>query len=140
MLIVSAQMCMAINLYKECRGTSDKECQLINQVVINRMQQTDQDACSVIFEKGQFSWTRNTPQKLEFKSYKEMIAYYKINEPEQLVRAFSNVEKSQKNNTNLKTANITHYYDKSLKKQPIWAKNMTVAYDTKHFVFCNTRT
>lgn len=138
MLVVSAQMCMAINLYKECRGTSDKECQLINQVVINRMQKTNQDACSVIFEKGQFSWTRSTQKKLKFNSYQEMISYYKINEPEQLIRAFSNVEKSQINNEQSnKSVDMTHYYDKSLKLQPKWAKKMTVAYSTKHFVFYN---
>lgn len=140
MLIVSAQMCMAINLYKECRGTSDKECQLINQVVINRMQKTSQDACSVIFEKDQFSWTRNTPKKLKFNSYQEMTSYYKINEPEQLMRAFSNVEKSHINNDEQSNQSVgmTHYYDKSLKAQPKWAKKMTIAYNTKHFVFCNT--
>lgn len=138
MLVVSAQMCMAINLYKECRGTSDKECQLVNQVVINRMQKTNQDACSVVFEKGQFSWTKNTPKKLKFNSYQEMTSYYKITEPEQLIRSFSNVEKSQVNNEQSnKSVDMTHYYDKSLKTQPKWAKKMTVAYNTKHFVFYN---
>lgn len=141
MLVVSAQMCMAINLYKECRGTSDKECQLINRVVINRMQQSNKDACSVIFEKGQFSWTRKTPKKLEFNDYSEMVRYYKIKEPQELMRAFDNVDKLQ-NEYNQDSAtttqkNMTYYYDKSLHKRPKWARTMTVAYRTKHFVFCS---
>lgn len=133
MLTVSASMCMAINLYKECRGTSDKECQLINRVVINRMQQTGQSACSVIFDKGQFSWTRKTKKKLEFANYQEMVSYYKIKETAQLSRAFDNVEKSEQlTNT---SDNLTFYYDKSIVK-PKWAYKMNVAYKTKHFVFC----
>ena len=137
MLIVSAQLCMAINLYKECRGTSDKECQLINRVVINRMQQSNQDACSVIFEKNQFSWTKKTPKKLQFENYQEMTSYYKIYEADQLARAFDNVDKSQNDNSSIQTSasNMTHYADRSLHNQPKWAHRMQVAYQTKYFVF-----
>lgn len=137
MLVVSAHLCMAINLYKECRGTSDKECQLINRVVINRMHDNNQDACSVIFAKGQFSWTRKTPQKLQFDNYQEMINYYKVYDSAQLMRAFNNVDKSQDENNNLKTAdNMLFYYDRTLKVKPRWAHKMQVAYATKNFVFC----
>jgi hypothetical protein len=137
MLIVSAHLCMAINLYKECRGASDKECQLINRVVINRIHDSAQDACSVIFQKNQFSWTRSLPKKLQFASYRTMIAYYKIKDSAQLIRAFYNVDKSQDKNSTLKTAaNMIHFYDKSM-SQPRWARNMTVAYRTKNFVFFN---
>lgn len=141
MLVVSAQMCMAINLYKECRGTSDSECQLINRVVLNRMHQTGQDACSVVFEKGQFSWTRKTHKRLEFDDYNEMVRYYNIKEPDQLVRAFDNVDKSQEEDSVAakSSQNMTYYYDKSLQKQPKWAKRMAVAYRTKHFIFCNAK-
>ena len=62
MLIVSAHLCMAINLYKECRGASDKECQLINRVVINRMHETNQDACSVILKKSIQFGLRKAPR------------------------------------------------------------------------------
>jgi spore germination cell wall hydrolase CwlJ-like protein len=128
---------MAINLYKECRGTSDKECQLINRVVINRMQQSNQDACSVIFEKNQFSWTKKTPKKLQFENYQEMTSYYKIYEADQLARAFDNVDKSQNDNSSIQTtaSNMTHYADRSLHNQPKWAHRMQVAYQTKYFVF-----
>lgn len=140
MLVVSMQMCMSINLYKECRGTSDKECQLINRVVVNRMQQTNKDACSVIFDKGQFSWTRKTPKKLEFNDYNEMAKYYNIKEPSQLMRAFDNVDKSLADDSDTAEQapkNMTFYYDKSLASQPKWARRMTVAYKTRHFIFCN---
>ena len=138
MLVVSAHLCMAINLYKECRGTSDKECQLINRVVINRMHETNQNACSVVFAKNQFSWTRRTPKKLQFNSYKEMISYYKLYESPQLMRAFDNVDKSQAESSNLKTAdNMLYYYDRTLHVKPNWAHKMQVAYSTKNFVFCN---
>lgn len=141
MLVVSAHLCMAINLYKECRGTSDKECQLINRVVINRMHQTNQDACSVVFAKGQFSWTKRTPKKLEFNDYQEMVSYYNIKETDQLMRAFDNVDKSQDESGDLKTSsNMTYYYDKTLRSQPKWAHRMQVAYRTQHFVFCNAKT
>ncbi len=137
MLIVSAHLCMAINLYKECRGASDKECQLINRVVINRIHDSKQDACSVIFQKNQFSWTKFAPKKLQFASYRAMISYYKIKDSGQLRRAFNNVDKSQDENNPLRTAaNMIHFYDKSVSR-PRWARNMTVAYNTKNFIFYN---
>ncbi len=136
-LVVSAQLCMAINLYKECRGASDKECQLINRVVINRMHDTGQSACDVIFEKNQFSWTRQTPKKLNFTSYSQMINYYKLKDSVQLVRAFYNVNKSQEDASfqNISQA-MTHYYDKSIER-PRWARDMQVAFQTKNFIFFN---
>jgi len=137
MLVVTANLCMAINLYKECRSASDKECQLVNRVVINRMHDTNQDACNVVFAKNQFSWTNATPKKLKFKSYSDMIAYYKLNDTAQLIRAFDNVNKSENGNNSLHTAsNMTHYYDKSI-AQPKWAQRMQVAYRTKNFIFYN---
>ena len=135
MLVVSAQLCMAINLYKECRGASDRECQLVNRVVINRMHETHKDACRVIFAKNQFSWTKKTPQKLKFNSYDQMVSYYKLRDSTQLVRAFNNVSKS-KQNKNYVSNTMTHYYDKSI-SQPKWAYKMQVAYQTKNFIFYN---
>ncbi len=139
MLVLTAQMCMAINLYKECRGTSDKECQMINTVVLNRVHQNDSDACSEIFKSGQFSWTRKKPQKLEFASYNDMVKYYNVTEAGQLARAFDNVNTSLANYqepTNSKS--MTYYYDKSLSNNPPkWANRMTVAYKSKHLVFFN---
>ena len=139
MLVLTAQMCMAINLYKECRGTSDHECQMINNVVLNRAYKNNNDACEEIFRPGQFSWTKKTPQKLEFTDYDDMVAYYKINEAGQLARAFDNVNKSIASfsapNTN-KT--MTFYYDNTISgNPPAWAKRMSVAYKSKHFIFFN---
>lgn len=134
MLVVTAHLCMAINLYKECRGASDRECQLVNRVVMNRMRETDEDACSVIFDKNQFSWTKHNPEKLQFASYNEMIDYYKLNDSVQLMRAFDNVDKSLDGDNDLKTsARMTHYYDRSIR--PAWAKGMQIAYRTKNFIF-----
>jgi hypothetical protein len=127
---------MAINLYKECRGASDKECQLINRVVINRMHSTNKDACSIIFEKNQFSWTKRYPKNLNFASYDDMIAYYRLNDSVQLMRAFDNVDKSRDEQSTLKTSiKMNHYYDRSI--HPKWARKMPIAYRTKYFVFLN---
>ena len=105
------------------------------------MHQTNQDACSVVFAKGQFSWTKRTPKKLEFNDYQEMVSYYNIKETDQLMRAFDNVDKSQDESSDLKTSsNMTYYYDKTLRSQPKWAHRMQVAYRTQHFVFCNAKT
>lgn len=137
MLVVTANLCMAINLYKECRSASDKECQLVNRVVINRMHETKQGACNVIFARNQFSWTNQTRKRLNFKNYSEMIAYYKISDTTQLVRAFDNVIKSQDNQQALLVSrNMTYYYDKSI-STPKWAQHMQVAYRTKNFIFYN---
>ncbi|TXI93440.1 MAG: hypothetical protein E6Q33_03475 [Neisseriales bacterium] len=137
MLVVTANLCMAINLYKECRSASDTECQLINRVVINRMHDTNQDACNVVFAKNQFSWTNTTPKKLKFKNYSEMIAYYKLSDTAQLIRAFDNVNQSEDGSSKLKISDsMTHYYDKSI-SQPKWAQRMQVAYKTKNFIFYN---
>jgi hypothetical protein len=134
MLLVTASLCMAINLYKECRGASDKECQLVNRVVMN---DTNQSACSVIFAKNQFSWTKSTPEKLQFKSYSDMLAYYKIGDNAQLIRAFKNMNNSEDKDNQLKVSdNMIYYYDKSIAK-PKWAQRMQVAYSTKKFIFYN---
>lgn len=136
MLIVSAHLCMAINLYKECRGASDRECQLINRVVINRMQDNDHDACETIFAKKQFSWTKKTAKKLQFANYHDMVHYYQLNDSTQLIRAFYNVDKSLDNNNPLKTSStMIHFYDRSI--TPKWATSMEVAYRTKYFIFLN---
>ncbi|AUR51489.1 cell wall hydrolase [Aquella oligotrophica] len=137
MLVVTASLCMAINLYKECRSASDKECQLVNRVVINRMHDSHKTACDIIFAKNQFSWTNSTQKKLQFNSYNDMLAYYKIDDSTQLVRAFENINKSQDQSNQFKTPdNMIYYYDKSI-VQPRWAQHMQVAYKTKKFIFYN---
>lgn len=137
MFLVSPTLCMAINLYQECRSASDKECQLINRVVINRMHDTGRDACNVIFEKNQFSWTRNFPEKLQFNSYSEMLAYYKLKNSAQLIRAFNNVYTSEEDSKDIKiSSKMRHYNDLSI-GTPSWAKYMHVAFRTQKFVFYN---
>ncbi len=52
--------CLAKNIYYEARGESDKGKYAVAQVVINRMKSNKypKKVCQVIYQKGQFSWTK----------------------------------------------------------------------------------
>lgn len=72
--------CLANAIYFEARGVSESEKELVGEVVLNRVKDSDfpSSICKVVYEKNnfngktvyQFSWTKNKNIKiLEKKSY-----------------------------------------------------------------------
>ncbi len=58
MLIKSAILCLALNVYFESRGEHIQGQHAVAHVTLNRVKQNKSDICTEVFKKGQFSWTR----------------------------------------------------------------------------------
>jgi spore germination cell wall hydrolase CwlJ-like protein len=58
MLIKSAILCLALNIYFESRGEHIQGQYAVAHVTLNRVKQNKSDICTEVFKKGQFSWTR----------------------------------------------------------------------------------
>ena len=74
-------LCLAMTVFKEARSEPKKAQYAVLEVVHNRSispKFPNNDYCSVIKSKGQFSWFKNhksmTPPKFELESWKESIA------------------------------------------------------------------
>lgn len=57
---MSSLMCMALAIYMEARGEPLRGKQAVAEVVNNRSLAWNRDTCGVVFQRGQFSWTRHT--------------------------------------------------------------------------------
>lgn len=53
-------MCMALAIYMEAQGEPLRGKQAVAEVVNNRSLAWGRDTCDVVFQRGQFSWTRHT--------------------------------------------------------------------------------
>jgi len=58
MLIKSALLCLALNVYYESRGEPLQGQYAVAHVTLNRVKQNHSDICTEVFKRGQFSWTR----------------------------------------------------------------------------------
>jgi len=56
-------MCLALNVYSESRGEPVDGQIAVAQVTMNRADQAEEKVCDVVFQKGQFSWTRDVVQR-----------------------------------------------------------------------------
>lgn len=68
--------CLAEAIYREARGESLVGQLAVAQTIINRKNHPNfpDSICKVVFQKNQFSWTKN------FKQYKATIYYYLVAE------------------------------------------------------------
>lgn len=68
--------CMARNTYFEARGESKKGMEAVNHVVMNRTKDRKfpSTPCKVIYQKGQFSWTRSPRPITNRRKYEEAKA------------------------------------------------------------------
>lgn len=57
MLIATAAMCLALNLYHEARGEPVMGRYAVALVTMNRAKQDDETVCREVFRPKQFSWT-----------------------------------------------------------------------------------
>jgi spore germination cell wall hydrolase CwlJ-like protein len=57
MLIKSALLCLALNVYFEARGEPIQGQYAVAHVTLNRVKENKSDICSEVFKKNQFSWT-----------------------------------------------------------------------------------
>ena len=52
-------MCTALAVYKEARGISEREQSLVALTILNREKVSNQTACQVIAQNGQFPWVKH---------------------------------------------------------------------------------
>jgi N-acetylmuramoyl-L-alanine amidase len=57
-------LCLALGLYYEARGESIEGQRAVGHVILNRIRQTGDPACRVVWKHGQFSWTREAVYRL----------------------------------------------------------------------------
>lgn len=62
---VADRNCLIVTLYYEAGGEGAKGLAAVGHVVLNRLDDRPPDTtiCDVIYEKGQFGWTRKVPRK-----------------------------------------------------------------------------
>ena len=83
-VISVATACLALSVYFESRNQSDIGQQYVAHVVVNRSE--NNDMCSVVFEKNQFSWTNNIKHSGE-PAVMIKSAIKKIDEPKQWIKS-----------------------------------------------------
>lgn len=67
-MIESALLCLALNVYYESRGEPSMGQYAVAVVTLNRADYQAERVCSVVTQKGQFSWTLDPKKKLRFKN------------------------------------------------------------------------
>lgn len=60
MIIKSAILCLALNVYFEARGEPIQGQYAVAHVTLNRVQENNSDVCTEVFKPNQFSWTKHT--------------------------------------------------------------------------------
>lgn len=60
MLVSSAMICLALNIYHEARGEPEVGRQAVAMVTLNRAGYDHSKVCDVVFEPHQMSWTTGT--------------------------------------------------------------------------------
>lgn len=55
--------CLAIAMHKEARGEGREGMLLVGNVVLNRANKHKNGVCSVVYEKGQFSWAKGKKER-----------------------------------------------------------------------------
>ena len=69
MILESAIMCLALNVYWESRGEPTSGQHAVAQVTLNRADWNNEKVCEVVLKRKQFSWTNGLVAKRGGHSY-----------------------------------------------------------------------
>lgn len=131
MIITSALAC-AIVVYKESRGASLSEQILVARVIQNRAVAHNMSVVDTVYQPNQFKSLTGLKKGLKFVSYKQLLAYYKINDVNSFAMAGLACEFAKQSD-----ARYNYFTDKSI-APPSWTKAMRKT-KTKHFNFYESR-
>lgn len=95
--------CLATALHYEARGEPLKGKRAVYDTVVNRMLASGRSACSVVMQRGQFSWSKNKP-----------LLKYDLRQQEMMGEVLSHP-------VVLKESGYTHFYSG---RKPAWARGM----------------
>lgn len=106
-------LCMALNLYHEARGEDNSHQWAVIHVVANRAKHSKypSSVCEVIWEKGQFTWTRRA---LEVNLPRERNAWKESQN--KAYKLFTGESKADPTN------GATHFYRSHLR--PVWSNKL----------------
>jgi N-acetylmuramoyl-L-alanine amidase len=120
-MIVSAIICLALNVFYEARGASPIDQQAVAAVALNRSEAEHRSVCHVIREPKQFSWTSQyrvaqprLTNVLERRAWLHSISVARqVMSDKAIRRRFTNVMYYH-----------THYV------RPLWDRHMRIAFAT----------
>ncbi len=124
MIIESALLCLALNVYHESRGEAIFVQQAIAQVTMTRARQDRNKVCKEVFRPYQFSWAN----KLSKESKKNPMRIYakRIKNPNgfEWKRAIMVAKQALAGKLPKTYAGATHFYNYNV-VNPKWSKHLT---------------
>jgi spore germination cell wall hydrolase CwlJ-like protein len=101
---------LALNMYHEARGEGEKGMQMVGEVTLNRVDHPafPDNICDVVYQRGQFSWTR----KGDTTPYEKKMWERSLEIAEKLVRK----------EALLYNTGATHFMSRKIKNPPAWAR------------------
>ena len=124
MILSSAAMCLALNMFYEARNEGIVAQMLVAEVTINRVEDSrfPNSICSVVWQNKQFSWTHDgksdNPEKL---NYPDRVVWAQVKELAQELTENPSV---------LPNTGATHYHATYV--DPYWNKDPKMERVAKH--------
>lgn len=119
MIIASAMMCMALNVYFEARGEPIQGQHAVALVTMNRAKGDPDKVCEVVFKRKQFSWANGKVVRLGQAYFIDIDHEY---EERAMKLARSIARAHLKGWVKDFTGGATHYHARSV--QPRWSYNL----------------
>lgn len=117
-------ICLALNLYHEARGTSNASVMAVGFSTKNRIDKTNEDYCTVIWEKGQYVWTK---RPIHGQMPKDTATWSKIMDMAKSIVTIDSLQDT--------TSGADSFYSSNLPHAPRWAKNSPVRVRVGKLVF-----
>lgn len=119
MILESALLCLALNVFHESRGEPIAVQQAVAQVTMNRAKQDQNNVCKEVFRSHQFSWA-NKISKTDRKDVHKVVAQ-RIKKPngQEWQRSLKIAEQAIQGNFYAKFKGATHFYNIKT-DNPVW--------------------
>lgn len=121
MLLESAVLCLALNVYHEARGEDTIGQYAVAQVTLNRSRDSQRTICQEVFRPAQFSWTNGLEVRATRKGW-VVADVAKPREREAWEKAKTVAEIAMFTNMDDYSNGATHYHATSM--TPYWTRGM----------------
>ena len=126
MILESALLCLALNIYHEARNQSVQGMIAVAEVVMNRAQHQQDKVCAVVFKPYQFSWANKmtTTQNIE---QRELLAKRFVPKDNASWKTSLRIaKKTLQGRAPSVVTGATHYFNPDkVKRRPKWADKLT---------------
>lgn len=121
MLISTAALCLALNIYHESRGEPRAGQIAVGMVTLNRADWDESRVCDVVFERGQWSWTNGS-----FAKTADGWVIFKDAQPREK-KAWETSKRRAKRllaeELDDPTRGATHFHTVGMRRPPRWASS-----------------